>query len=48
VAFLETIDYDGCVEILPGSHGSVITQPLFDRIEKEMADRCALPYGVND
>jgi hypothetical protein len=39
--FLKTTDYGGYVEILPGSHGSVITDSVRDRIEREMADKFA-------
>jgi hypothetical protein len=35
--FLSTTDYGGYVEILPGDHGSVITDSVRNRIEKEIA-----------
>ena len=39
--FLKTTDHGGYVEILPGNHGSVITDAVRDRMEKEMADKFA-------
>ena len=36
--FLETTDYDGYVEILPGDHGSFRTQPFEQRINREMTE----------
>ena len=35
--FLATTDYGGYVEILPGSHGSFLTEPIRDRIAQEIA-----------
>ena len=35
--FLQTTDYHGYVEILPGNHGDVITKPVRERIDNEMA-----------
>jgi hypothetical protein len=37
--FLRTTDYGGYVELLPGDHGSFLTEPVRDRIESEMAVR---------
>jgi len=37
--FLETTDYAGYVDILPGDHGGVITEKVRDRMEKEMAEQ---------
>jgi hypothetical protein len=35
--FLRTTDFGGYVEIHPGNHGSVITEALRDRMQREMA-----------
>ncbi len=37
--FLSTKDHGGYVEILPGDHGSVMTERVKDRILKEMAEQ---------
>jgi hypothetical protein len=37
--FLKTTDYGGYVEILPGDHGSVITEKIRERMEKEIAEQ---------
>jgi hypothetical protein len=39
--FLETTDYEGYVEILPGSHGSFRTAEFENRIDLEMAEHFA-------
>lgn len=45
--FLQTTDYGGYVEILPGNHGDVITKAVRERIDNEMAAhfRSALKTG---
>ena len=37
--FLKTTNYGGYVEVLPGDHGSVLTENVRDRIEKEIASQ---------
>lgn len=37
--FLNTTDHGGSIEILPGDHGSVITEKVRERIEKEIAEQ---------
>jgi hypothetical protein len=39
--FLTTTDYEGYVQILPGDHGSVITDQVRERMGKEIADHFA-------
>jgi hypothetical protein len=41
--FLESKDHGGYVEILPGSHGSFLTEEVEERIYREMAERSARP-----
>jgi hypothetical protein len=36
--FLETTEYEGYVEILPGNHGSFLTDQFRDRLDQEMAE----------
>jgi hypothetical protein len=37
--FLQTTDYAGYVEILPGNHGDVLTKAVRDRIDTEIASQ---------
>ncbi len=39
--FLKTTSYGGYVEVVPGDHGSMLTEELRDRIEREMAAKFA-------
>jgi hypothetical protein len=39
--FLRKSDFGGYVDILPGDHGSVITEAVRDRIEREIAEKFA-------
>jgi hypothetical protein len=39
--FLVTTDYGGYVEILPGDHGSFLTEKIRERIQREMAAQFA-------
>lgn len=39
--FLATTDYGGYVEILPGDHGSFLTEKIRERIQREMAAQFA-------
>ncbi len=39
--FLQTTSHGGYVEVVPGDHGSMLTDALIDRIEREMAARFA-------
>jgi len=40
--FLVTTDYGGYVEILPGNHGSFLTEKVRERIQHEIADQFAV------
>jgi hypothetical protein len=46
-AFLDTRDHGGYVEILPGNHGSFMTDELLHRLYQEMADQFAASEGTD-
>lgn len=45
--FLGTTDYGGYVELRPGDHGSFLTEPVRDRIEREMTARLKAAWESN-
>jgi hypothetical protein len=45
--FLQTTDYGGYVEILPGDHGDVLTKSVRERIDKEIAEHFRATLKMN-